>query len=142
MQPNRLRLDGDPALALEIHLVEELIFALALAQGAGGVEDAIGERGFSVIDVRDDREIADVARIGTHWLIGIGEKPRRYTLLDVEKRLLTRETIAILLQHQLDALTDVLGDGNFGLGVQLLQGRILLGRDVDRGRNLLTGHQY
>src|SRR5262252_1906524 len=37
-----------------------------------------------------------------------------YSLLDVEKRLLTREVVAILLEHQLDPLADVFGDGNFG----------------------------
>src|SRR5262249_38325554 len=63
---NGLGLDRDAALALELELVEELADLLAFADGARHVEDAIGERGFSVIDVRDDRKIPDAARIGRH----------------------------------------------------------------------------
>src|SRR3954470_23365578 len=63
-----------------------------------------------------------------------------YNLLDIEKRLLTRQMIAVLQEHQLDALADVLGDRHFGLRVELLERGVLLGRDVDRGGNLLTTH--
>ena len=55
-----LGLDGDPALALELHVVEELRLLLALRHGAGPLEEPIGERRLAVIDVRDDREVADV----------------------------------------------------------------------------------
>ncbi len=64
VQADRLRLDRDPALALDVHLVEELRAHLALGERTGDLEDAVGERGFSVIDVRDDREIADRALRG------------------------------------------------------------------------------
>ena len=52
-----LGLDGDAALALDVHLVEELVAGLALGERARDLEDAIGERRLSVVDVRDDREI-------------------------------------------------------------------------------------
>ena len=58
--PHRLRLDRDPALALEIHRVEHLRAHVALRHGVGQLEDAIGERRLAVVDVRDDREVADV----------------------------------------------------------------------------------
>ena len=51
---------------------------------------------------------------------------------------LTRELIAILLEHQIDALADVLGDGDFRPVVQRLEPRVLLGRDVDGRRDLLA----
>ena len=54
-----LRLDRDPALALEIHLVEELRALLALGERARRVQQPIGERALAVIDVRDDAEVAD-----------------------------------------------------------------------------------
>ena len=56
---DRLRLDRDAALALEIHRVEHLILRLAGGDRAALLEDAIGERGLPVIDVRDDREVTD-----------------------------------------------------------------------------------
>ena len=57
---HRLRLDRDPALALEVHRVEHLRAHLALRDGVRQLEDAVGERRLAVVDVRDDREIADV----------------------------------------------------------------------------------
>jgi hypothetical protein len=63
---HRLRLDRDAALALELELVEELIDLLALGNRAGHIEDPVGERRFSVVDVRDDGEVPYAARIGGH----------------------------------------------------------------------------
>ena len=53
--------DGDAAFAFEIHIVEQLVFHVALFHGAGQFEDTVGERGLAVVDVGDDGEIADVA---------------------------------------------------------------------------------
>src|SRR5262245_55115751 len=58
-----MRLDGDAALALEIHRVEHLRFHLAGLKRAGDLEKPVGERRFAVIDVRDDGEIPDVGLI-------------------------------------------------------------------------------
>ena len=58
-----LRLDRDPALALEIHRVEQLLAHLAAGDGFGDLEDAVGQRRLAVVDVRDDREVADLALI-------------------------------------------------------------------------------
>ena len=58
-----MRLDRDAPLALEIHGVEHLRFHLARLQRAGELEKAVRERRLAVVDVRDDREIADVAWI-------------------------------------------------------------------------------
>ena len=57
-------LDGDAALAFEVHGVEDLGLHFARGEGSGELEQAVGERGFAVVDVRDDREIADV--LGIH----------------------------------------------------------------------------
>ena len=64
---HRRRLDGDPALALEIHAVHELRLALAVGERVGGVQDPVGQRRLSVVDVGDDREIANQARRRGHW---------------------------------------------------------------------------
>ena len=50
------------------------------------------------------------------------------------------ERVAVLVEHEIDALADVFGHRHLGLVVQLLQPRVLLRRDVDRGGNLLARH--
>ena len=60
-QAHRRGLDGDAALALEVHVVEELVLLLASRERAGGLEQPIGQRGLAVVDVRDDGEVADEA---------------------------------------------------------------------------------
>ena len=60
---HRLRLDGDAALALEVHRVEQLIPHLALGDGLGQLEDPVRERRLPVVDVGDDREVADAALV-------------------------------------------------------------------------------
>src|SRR5205085_2081995 len=60
-QCRRLRLDGDAALALELHRVEHLLAHLALGEAAAHLYEAVGERRLAVVDVRDDGEITDVA---------------------------------------------------------------------------------
>ena len=59
VDPHGLGLDGDPALALEVHRVEHLRHVRARIDRAGQLEDAVGERRLAVIDVGDDREVAD-----------------------------------------------------------------------------------
>ena len=62
MQPHRVRLDGDAALALQVHRVEHLFHHFALRQRAGVFEQTVGERRLAVVDMRDDREVADEGR--------------------------------------------------------------------------------
>src|SRR5690606_4716986 len=65
-QAHRLRLDGDAALPLELQLVEELLHALPGGEGAGHVHDAVRQRALAVVDVGDDREVADPGRVDGH----------------------------------------------------------------------------
>jgi hypothetical protein len=58
-----VQLDGDAALSLEIEGVEHLFLHLARIERAGRLDEAIGERGLSVIDVGDDAEIANVLEL-------------------------------------------------------------------------------
>ena len=64
VEAHRARLDRDSALALEVHRVEELVLRLAHRERAGALEDSIGERGLAVIDMRDDRKIANRGGFG------------------------------------------------------------------------------
>ena len=52
--------DGDAALSFEFHGVEELGFGLSVRDRFGCLEETVGERGLSVVDVRDDGEVTDV----------------------------------------------------------------------------------
>ena len=64
---NGVGLDGDAALAFEVHGVEDLLLHLAGGERAGELEQAVGERGFAMIDVGDDGEVPDVG--GIHGVI-------------------------------------------------------------------------
>src|SRR5437899_3876301 len=51
-------LNGDAALALQVHGVQHLLVHLALGESAGHFEQAVGKGGLAVVNVRDDTEIA------------------------------------------------------------------------------------
>ena len=59
-----MRLDGDAALALEIHRIEHLLAHLAHRQAAALLDQPVGECRLAVIDMGDDREIADMRQVG------------------------------------------------------------------------------
>ena len=56
-----LRLDRDPPLALELHRVEQLVAHVAVGDRVRQLENPVGERRLPVVDVGDDREVADAA---------------------------------------------------------------------------------
>ena len=58
-----LRLDRDPALALELHRVEQLLLHVPGGDRVGQLQDPIGQRRLPMVDVGDDREVADVCLV-------------------------------------------------------------------------------
>ncbi len=54
-----VELDGDAALALEVHRVEQLLAHEALFDRTGGFDQPVGQGALAVIDVCDNAEIAD-----------------------------------------------------------------------------------
>jgi hypothetical protein len=66
VDPDRVRLDGDAPLALDLHLVEHLVAHVALGDGSGSLQQAVGEGRLAVVDVGDDGEVAYARLIG-HW---------------------------------------------------------------------------
>src|SRR6266540_2035681 len=62
-QTHGIGLDGDPALALELHLVQVLVAHLPLADRMGQVEQPVGQGGLAVVDVGDDAEVAQAREI-------------------------------------------------------------------------------
>ena len=63
-QAHRLGLDGDAALALDVHAVEVLGTHLAGIDHAGELQHPVGKGRLAVVDMGDDAEIADHRRIG------------------------------------------------------------------------------
>ena len=59
VQANALGLDRDAALALEVHRVQDLRAHFALAERTGKFQQAVGQRGLAVVNVRDNAKIAD-----------------------------------------------------------------------------------
>ena len=53
-------LDGDAALAFQIHGVKDLVLHFAAVNGVAFLQQAVGQRGFSVVDVRNDGKIAQL----------------------------------------------------------------------------------
>ena len=64
VQAHVLGLDGDAPLPLEVHRVEVLGPHVAGVDGAGELEDAVGQRRLPVVDVGDDAEIAELLEPG------------------------------------------------------------------------------
>ena len=56
-------LDRNAALALDIHGVEQLRLHVAFVDGMGELEDAVTDRGLAMVDMRNDREVADVGNV-------------------------------------------------------------------------------
>jgi len=57
----RLRQDGDAALLFEVVRIHRALFdALVVAEGAGLTEELVDERGLAVVDVCDNRHVAEV----------------------------------------------------------------------------------
>jgi hypothetical protein len=62
VQSHGLGLDGDAALLLDIHGIENLLAHLPVGQAAAGLDQPVGERRLAVVDMGDDGEIADMGK--------------------------------------------------------------------------------
>ena len=60
VQRGSLRLDGDAPFLLEVHRIENLGFHLAVGQAAAMLDEPVGQRGLAVVNMGDDRKIADM----------------------------------------------------------------------------------
>ncbi len=56
-------LDGDAALALQVHVVQDLGLHLAPGHRAGQLQQPVAQRRLAVVDVGDDGEIAKEAGV-------------------------------------------------------------------------------
>ena len=69
IEPDRLRLDGNPALLLELHIVEHLpVRHLPRGQPAGLLDQPIGQRRFAVVDMGYNAEIRSFLSSVIFWV--------------------------------------------------------------------------
>jgi len=59
IDPHRVGFNSDTALSLDVHRIQQLLFHIPVFYGAGGLDQPVGQGGFSVVDMGDDREISD-----------------------------------------------------------------------------------
>ena len=52
-------LDGDAALPLQVHVVQQLALHLPLGHRVAQLDEPVRQRGFSVVDVCNDRKVAN-----------------------------------------------------------------------------------
>ena len=81
-----LRLDGDAALALDVHPIEVLRPHGPTVDDTRQLQHAIGERRLPVVDVRDDAEVANPLRWGEGAVRVTGEVSGGHGLLSAPKR--------------------------------------------------------
>jgi hypothetical protein len=55
-----MRFDGDASLAFQVHVVQDLVLHIALADGTGSLKKSIGQCRFSVVDMGDYAKISNV----------------------------------------------------------------------------------
>ncbi len=63
IQAHCVGLDGDATLSFQVHGVEHLLHHFALRKRASHFEQAVRKSRLPVVDVRDDREVPDVAGV-------------------------------------------------------------------------------
>ena len=56
-------LDGDTLFAFEVHIIEHLSLHFALIERVGIFEQAVSQRTFAVVDMRDNTEVANIFHI-------------------------------------------------------------------------------
>ena len=71
VQTHRLRLDGDAALALDVHVVEDLRLHLALRKCPRIFNQTVRNRRFSMVNMGNDGKVADVLVLHVHFPFNI-----------------------------------------------------------------------
>ena len=85
VQANALGLDGDAALAFQVHGVQDLRAHFALAERTCKFEKAVGQRGLAVVNMRDDAKITDEA-----WIHQLARRRKTYCAGEILLKLAAR----------------------------------------------------
>jgi hypothetical protein len=60
IEADSLSLDGNSALTLQIHLVQELVLLIPVGKGAGILEKPVCKCGLAVVNMGDNGKVADI----------------------------------------------------------------------------------
>ena len=76
-----LCLDGDATLLLDVHRVQHLSLHLTVLQATTTLDQAVGQRGLAVVDVRDDGKITNVLheKVETRDLTVVKKRAHRFS---------------------------------------------------------------
>ena len=122
-------------------------FLLTLGNHPGHIENSIGKRALTVIDVRNDTEVPDVLEIlrqsatclASHQAHSNTPPLTLFRGRGVQGHL-ARKLVLMTVEDEIDTLADVHRHGHFRALVQELESLVLLGGDVDRRRDLFARH--
>src|ERR1700733_15131442 len=82
VQANAFGLNGDAALAFEVHGIEHLRRHLTVRERAGKLEQAVRQRRLAVVDMRDDAKVTDETRIHEIWRSYAGRPREQWRTLE------------------------------------------------------------
>ena len=99
--------DGDAAFAFEVHRIQHLRLHLPRSQRPGQFQQAIRKRGFAVVDMGNDGEIADVFSIHEGKPTGRKEKVPHTDYMGVWKRVSSAEFTILLISKQSDRYVEL-----------------------------------
>ena len=66
-QPHGVGFDGDAAFAFNVHRIQKLRLHIPVRDGIGVLDQAVGERGFPVVDMGHDGEVTNTRKISHSW---------------------------------------------------------------------------
>jgi hypothetical protein len=58
--------NGNAFLSFQVHIIQHLVHHLALVNGLGHFQQAVSERTFAMVNVRNDAEVADIFLVNRH----------------------------------------------------------------------------
>ena len=68
-QTHRLRLDGDPPLLFNLHVIKHLRAHLALGEPPGALDQPVRQGRLAMVDMRDDREVTNLGKLSRHEVL-------------------------------------------------------------------------
>ena len=75
-QAHRLALDRDAAFPFDIHAVQNLVFEIAVRDDIGNLDQSIRKGRFTMIDMGDDAEIANMFHSWDHSGLSSADRQR------------------------------------------------------------------
>ena len=78
---NGVGFDGDASFALEVHVVEHLRLHIFGCHSVGVFQQAVGQRGFTMVDMGDDAEVSYILHLWDNIVDVMQAVPPPYLLM-------------------------------------------------------------